>query len=141
MKSSIFTLMLLITCLLPFYASDAAIHTVKMNPDTAPHLLRINMTGPGSISRTGGPYTYTVNLSPFGGQVAQGAAWTIIANGQDGCSSYTYKIPADETATGSVSINLSGSTFGSTGTFTVYLTTDPCDTPVLIYGSRGVTVL
>src|SRR4051812_7347151 len=92
---------------------------------------RFNMTGPGSISSTGGPYTYSVNLTAFGGQVAQGSQWQIFKNGEQ-TPVWTY--PADDTFTGNtISIDLTGSTFGSTSTFTVVLT----DNNGLIYGNKG----
>jgi hypothetical protein len=136
MKNSVFAIVALTSISISYSASHVIRHPSKAAKTYDGKLLRINMTGPNTVSRTGGPYTFTVNLSGFG-QVAQGSVWTIRKSGS---TSPVYTISADETATGTISIEVYGSNFGSTGSFTVSLTSDPSASPVTIYGSKGVTV-
>lgn len=127
-------MLIVITILAVSFVAFSNHCTIISKGETRINYARVNMTGPGSITRTGGPYTYTVNLANFGGQVAQGSQW-ILQKG--GTTVWTY--PADETATGTISIDLYGSYFPSTGGFTLYLTTDSLVSPVTIYGSKGIT--
>jgi len=111
-------------------ATSLGIH--KNHPAKAAR--RINMTGPSTISLSGGPYTYTVNLAPFGGHVALGSRWVIMA---PGTQHIIWQAAADITSGGTISLEAYGFFFGSTGTGFILQYDDGVAT---IYGNKSITV-
>ncbi|NML37228.1 hypothetical protein HHL17_08455 [Chitinophaga sp. G-6-1-13] len=93
----------------------------------------INMTGPHTISLSSGVYDYAVNL--LGQPLAPDAKWVITHNGTV-VARYDVSLIVD----GKALISLTGSDFGSTGSFTLLLAGTTEDGFGMIYGSKGITV-
>lgn len=122
----------IITAVAFFFAIAIPVTGGSRHPISACFMMRINMTGPSSVSSSGGPYTYTVNLTPYGGVIPPGAEWQIIKSGSQ---TPVWTGVASGISGGSTSKVIYGYYFGGTGVYTVYLTDG-----ATIFGSRGVTV-
>lgn len=121
------------------FAVLALLGTVSVNAVTKPNHVKkitskktfINMKGPRIISKSGGPYTYTVKVD----QLADDAKWVIVGNS----GSSNIEFYASQPIGGYATIDLNGADFGNSTSATIYLV-GTADGFGMIYGSIGVTI-